>query len=105
MKFSQNIGDRIKSLRLQKGWSQAYLAEKSNIDSRNLSRLETGKAKPKLSTIISLSNALCVTPNDILLYDFNENQAALTKELIRLISNLSDENKKKAIDYINYLQS
>jgi len=104
MEYAQNIGERIKTLRLKKGWSQSQLAEKANIDSRNLSRLETGKAKPKLNTIISLANALSITPNDILLYEFKENQIALTKELTHLIENLSVENKKKVIDYINYLQ-
>jgi len=104
MEYVQSIGERIRILRQKKGWSQSQLAERANIDSRNLSRLETGKAKPKLSTIISLANALSITPNDILLFEYKDNQLALTNELAQLINNLSSENKKKAIDYINYLQ-
>ena len=104
MQFNSNIGKRIQTLRLEKGWSQAYLAEKADIDARNLSRIEIGKAQPKLSTIIALSNALSITPNDILLFEFRENQTALAEELVKLLNSLSPENKRKAIDYINYLK-
>ena len=54
-----NIGNKIKSIRTQKGITQAELA--GNVITRNmLSQIESGKANPSLSTLIHISDALDV---------------------------------------------
>jgi DNA-binding XRE family transcriptional regulator len=62
---SQRIMKNIKSLRNNRGWTIAELAEKSGIQRPNLSRLENGKHTPSLETIIKVANALGVTVADI----------------------------------------
>jgi transcriptional regulator with XRE-family HTH domain len=42
-----NFGDRIKSLRIEKDWTQEYVCKKLNISSGALSRYETGMYEPK----------------------------------------------------------
>lgn len=42
-----SFGDRIKSLRIEKDWTQEYVCKKLNISSGALSRYETGMYEPK----------------------------------------------------------
>ena len=48
------LGKRIKELRKAKGFTQDYLAEKLNIETRQLSKLETGKHYPSFETVLAL---------------------------------------------------
>jgi len=42
-----NFGERIKELRIEKGWTQEYVAEKLHISVGALSRYETSMYEPK----------------------------------------------------------
>ena len=52
------IGMRIKEIRRSKGLSQEQLAEKADINSKYLSRMERGTENPTLDMFIKLANAL-----------------------------------------------
>jgi len=52
------IGMRIKEIRRSKGLSQEQLAEKADINSKYLSRMERGTENPTLDMLIKLSKAL-----------------------------------------------
>ena len=54
------LGSRIKELRKFSGISQQELAEKINIDQRNLSNIETGRAFPSKS-LLDIASALSVS--------------------------------------------
>ena len=50
----------LKSLRAQRGWSQAALAAKAGISPEYLARLELGQQEPTLGTLVKLAKALRV---------------------------------------------
>lgn len=53
------FGSRLKEKRIEKGWSQYYLASRSGCTNSNISYLENyPKQKPKLETVEALANAL-----------------------------------------------
>src|SRR4030042_5641780 len=52
------IGMRIKEIRRSKGLSQEQLAEKADINSKYLSRMERGRENPTLDMFIKLADAL-----------------------------------------------
>jgi len=52
------IGMRIKEIRRSKGLSQEQLAEKADINSKYLSRMERGTENPTLDMFIKLADAL-----------------------------------------------
>jgi transcriptional regulator with XRE-family HTH domain len=52
------IGDRIKTLRKQAGWSQGELAERVNTDARQVSRYENGRITPSLDVAMRIAEAL-----------------------------------------------
>ncbi len=102
-KYNRAIGKRIKRFRTNAKLSQSQLAEKAQIDTNNLSRIERGLITPSLDTVLKLSDALCITPNDILLGSYQASTALLDAEIARLTGDISDDKRKKVIEYINFL--
>src|SRR4030066_2241722 len=79
------IGMRIKEIIRSKGLSQEQLAEKADINSKYLSRMERGTENPTLDMLIKLSNALEVEMWEM--FDFGH--VASQKELKQAIQNFS----------------
>lgn len=97
------IGKRVKQFRLNAKLNQNQLAEKAEIDSNNLSRIERGLITPTLDTVLKLSDALQVTPNDILLECYNVPTNLLDSEIAQLIGNMNNAKRLKVIEYIHFL--
>lgn len=55
------IGDRIKALRKEAGWSQGELAEKTGADARQVSRYENGRITPSLDAAMRIAEAFNVS--------------------------------------------
>lgn len=62
MKFS----DKVKYLRIKRGYTQVELAELTNITQPALQAYEAGKAKPLKNTAIQLAKVLGVDVNDLM---------------------------------------
>lgn len=60
------IGQNIRRMRIENGWSQEALARKAGISVSQLSRLERGAASTTVTTFFKLCNALVCRPADIL---------------------------------------
>ena len=67
MKFS----DRVKSLRIQKGYTQCELAELTNISQPALQAYEAGKAKPLKINAFQLAKILGVSYEELVEDDNN----------------------------------
>lgn len=63
---NDNIAIKVKDLRIRKGYSQEYLAEESKLSLRTIQRIESGESVPRGDTLIKLTKALGVTPDDLL---------------------------------------
>ena len=63
-----NVGKHIQKLGEVKGISQQDLAAKCNFEKSNMSRLESGRVNPTLSTLEKVANALEVSLAE--LFDF-----------------------------------
>ena len=89
-----NIGELIKSVRKQKGYTQKQLAEKAGVSNNSLIRYETGETSPSMQTLQLISNALDV---DLL--------AEYKKEIITdyyiSIANKAMANDKNSVDCPN----
>jgi len=59
------IGQRIKKLREEKGWSQTYLASRLGIGQPYVNNLEIGSQKPSNIMCFALSDLFCVPVIDI----------------------------------------
>ena len=98
------VGRRIKRFRLEAKLNQNELAEKAEIDTNNLSRIERGQTTPMLETILKIAAALEITPNDILLEIYPAPTALLDAEISNLLGDMSNEQRKKVVEYIQFLR-
>lgn len=54
------LGRRIRSLRIQKGWTQQELGEKADINYKFLGEIERGQQNPSFVILAKIANALGV---------------------------------------------
>ncbi len=70
------IGLNVSIHRHQHGWTQEYLAEQAGLSKQFICNIECGRTIPSLKTILSLCEALAVTPNDLLRHSSRHNPDA-----------------------------
>ncbi len=92
------LNERIKTLRKERNWSQAELAEKIGADGRQISRYENGKITPSVETIVKIAQIFDVS-TDYLLKENSPKKSFVfeNKDLQKLIESfqkISDEDKK-----------
>jgi transcriptional regulator with XRE-family HTH domain len=58
----ENIGERIKALRIEQGMTLSNLGEKVKLSTSYLSQIERDKTSPSLSTLMDIARALDVGP-------------------------------------------
>ena len=61
-----NLGEKLQSLRKEKGLSQEELAEKLNVSRQAVSKWESGIALPEVSKIVELATLFQISINDLL---------------------------------------
>ena len=67
------IGKRIKEFRLKKQMTQAYLAEKSNIELTTVSHIERATTKVSLPTLVCIANVLEASPDKLIYTNITKN--------------------------------
>jgi transcriptional regulator with XRE-family HTH domain len=62
----ERFGKNVRALRLEKGWTQEDLADRSGLATVQISRVERGAREVRLTTLLRLVAALETTPNRLL---------------------------------------
>ena len=60
------VGENIRTIRQSMGIKQTALSIQADIDQKQLSLIENGKARPRLSVYLSIANPLQVSMNQLL---------------------------------------
>lgn len=60
------LGERIRALRTRRGLTVRGLARDVGVSASLISQIETGKARPSVSTLYAITNALGITVEDLL---------------------------------------
>jgi transcriptional regulator with XRE-family HTH domain len=99
------LGEKIKLLRKESGWSQDELARKINADGRQISRYENGKFLPSADAIVKLAEVFNVSIDYLLLDDaarkpLHFNDEALMKKLQEL-DTMTEEDRNSLIHIID----
>lgn len=71
------LGKRVKKLRLSNGFSQEYLADESKLNLRTIQRIESGTTIPRGDTLVRLSTALKISPDELLEWAMQEDKGEL----------------------------
>ena len=83
------IGQRIKAIRKNKGYTQEKLCELIGIEPQSMSYIESGKFAPSPDTLQKMSDVLCVKPYEFYYFD-NIDES----EMKDFIINSMNKNKK-----------
>ncbi|WP_308994015.1 helix-turn-helix domain-containing protein [Mariniflexile litorale] len=112
---NKNLAKKVKELRRRKGFSQEELTENSGLSLRTIQRIENGETEPTGETLKRISNALNVSPEELIDWTIVEdngflkamNLSALTfilfpllGILVPLIMWISKKDKLKNINII-----
>ncbi len=107
-----SIGENIRRLRKEKGWSQRKLSELSGVSHTQIANYETNRTKPTLETIVKIANALDVNISELLDYQkfidnsdwkYDLKKDPLVNELLNLFYCLNNNGKKKVIEHTEIL--
>jgi transcriptional regulator with XRE-family HTH domain len=63
---AKKLGDNIRKIRIAKGMTQGDLCRKLEVDRAYMSKVESGKKNPTLSTITNIAEALSVSIDQLL---------------------------------------
>lgn len=66
LEIQEMVGQRVRELRNNQGITQEALAELAGLHYSHIQRLEAGRANPTLDSLIRVSNALGVSPSQLL---------------------------------------
>ncbi len=70
--IAMEVIEKIRMLRLSKGYSQEYIASRIGIETVNYGRIERGQAKLTVERLLKICEILEVSPSD--LFDEKQNQ-------------------------------
>lgn len=104
MDLKTSIGLRIKELRKKSGLTQEELSCLVDVDSKTISRIETGVFSPSLNLLYKLSKAFGVEYWEM--FDIKHQQPVddLVEESINIIKNLDIDNLKLAFKMLKILE-
>ncbi|MBI5893984.1 MAG: helix-turn-helix domain-containing protein [Deltaproteobacteria bacterium] len=91
------FGMRMKELRKNQGLSQEQLAEKVDISSKYVSRVEMGYSFPSLDTLEKLASALNVELKDFFEFSHKTPNQKELKETLNTLLKEADEEKTRLL--------
>ena len=95
------IGNKLFSYRKSRGLTQEQAAEKASVSQRTYADIERGKINMRLSTLISICNALEITPNDLL----SAESEAVRINYTQLFEELNSKDEKIKEDALSILNT
>jgi len=82
MNLKKELGEKIKRIRKQRGYTQEELAEKIDISARNLSNIELGISFPKPETLEKFLKAMDISTQTL----FSNDSIKTDEELLNSIN-------------------
>ena len=96
------IAKKIKEIRISKGITQEYIANKANVNTSHISNIENCRVKISLPTLVCICNALDVTVDYVLASEYTCD-SSLDNEILKELHECTDEKKEKILQIIKIL--
>lgn len=90
-----SIGKKIKFFRKKMSLSQEQLAEMVNMETKSLSRIESGHNYPMYENLVSISSALGVEPWQLFFTENSKDVETMKNEIVSALE--KDESKVSAM--------
>lgn len=95
--IKKQLGQQIKKLRQERGYSQEQFAEKLGIATRTLCGIEIGKNFFTSNTLEKILEVLEITPQDLFRINHYQPREDLESEIIETIRGIKDREKIEII--------
>ncbi len=103
MDYKKLINTNIKKLRQLNSLTQEEFAEKVGLSLQGLSNIERNRYQPNAKTIDNICNAFKICPAELLLYNQNNDNEEIIKNIGFLLSKCSKAKLKKIYTIISIL--
>ena len=88
------LGEKIKRLRKQRGYTQEQFSEMIDITPRNLSRIEVGESFVTSDTLDKILNALNVPANILFSYEYLKDEKEILNDIYKYIDKIKTDPKR-----------
>lgn len=95
------VGKRVKEVRKRKCLSQAQLAEKAELSTQYVSQIETAKKQASLQSLVSISNALEISLDELLAGNRINSPTEYIKEVNEIFHDCSKYEKRVLYEVMN----
>ena len=99
------IGGRIKSGRIMKNLTQEYVAEKANITTVYLSKIENGHVHPTIDVLASICNTLNYDLGSIFTHVSPSSDKYQYEKIVKLFNSLKPDVKPIALNLLEQLKN
>lgn len=100
-KGEEAVGQRIKSIRQDRGISIDNLAEMTGFSTQDLESIESGQSQPQLGTVMKLSKALDTALSRVLSGEGEQNYSVTRKDERRPVLRSTGRQKKEIYSYLS----
>lgn len=97
------IGHRIQAARMERGWTQAVLAQKADLTAKYLSNIECGDKLPKFETFITIANVLETDANSLLVDVLDVSSSIVSTSLGERLSKLPRQRQQRLLRLFDLL--
>lgn len=100
------LGNRLREVRLRKGYTQQALAELAGIGNVYLGEIERGQKMPSLNTFIRIVELLDISADFILRDELTSGQTYIYDEITQKLQGITPKQRKAAADILDaYLRN
>ena len=104
-----SLGEKLKQLRSEKGWSQDEFAYHADVDGRQLSRYENDHVKPSIEVVMKMANAFNVSLDYLLYEDIPRRPLRIAQgriaERVFSIEKVSEEDERCLLHMIETMEA
>lgn len=97
MEFYWTLGNNVRTYRMRRGMTQEALAEKAQISTKGLQKVEAGRSGMRIDTFIQISEALRVSM-DVLAGRQEMDGAGMYQQ--RIFNSLVEDKTTKEVEYV-----
>lgn len=99
MNIKKELGEKIKRIRKQKGYTQEQFAEMIDISSRNVSNIEQGISFPKPETLEKIVNSFNISTDKLFATEHIKSKKELIENINQYIEKIKDNKQMLEVIY------
>lgn len=99
----KSISKKLRELRIEKGYTQEYIAIQAKVNTSHISNIETNKAKISLQTLLLVCNALDTTLDYIVGNIYTDKKSAIDQEILKEVHTKDEATQETILKIIKLL--